>query len=311
MDFSLEPPHGCSERGDSEERAAETSEMERKNKKTALITGSTDGVGRLVAKTLGASGVRVLVHGRDRERGERVVADIKAVGGSAEFLEADLSALAEVRRLADAVRRTTDRLDLLINNAGIGSGGPQGTRQESADGYELRFAVNYLAGFLLTDLLLPLIRQSTPARIVNVSSLGQQAIDFADVMLTRGYSGSRAYCQSKLAQILFTIDLARELEGSGVTVNALHPATYMDTTMVRQSGMTPASSVEEGAEAILKQAASPELEERSGLFFNGQREARADAQAYDANARQRLKTASRELVGLPAAEAASAAQPAR
>jgi NAD(P)-dependent dehydrogenase (short-subunit alcohol dehydrogenase family) len=255
--------------------------------------------------------MRVLVHGRDRARGERVVAEIKGSGGSADFLEADLSALAEVRRFADAVQRTTNRLDLLINNAGIGSGGPQGTRQTSADGYELRFAVNYLAGFLLTDLLLPLIRRSAPARIVNVSSLGQQAIDFADVMLTRGYSGSRAYCQSKLAQILFTIDLTRELEGSGVTVNSLHPATYMDTTMVRQSGMTPASTVEEGAEAILKLATSPELEGRSGLFFNGQREARADAQAYDAKARERLKAASRELVGLPSAEAASAAQPAR
>jgi len=285
--------------------------MERQNGKTALITGSTDGVGRLVAKTLAAQGTRLLVHGRDRERGERVVADIKAVGGSAEFLGADLSALAEVRRLAGAVQRATDRLDLLVNNAGIGSGGAQGTRQTSADGYELRFAVNYLAGFLLTDLLLPLIRRGTPARIVNVSSLGQQAIDFADVMLTRGYSGSRAYCQSKLAQILFTIDLARELEGTGVTANALHPATYMDTTMVRQSGMTPVSSVAEGAEAILKLAISPELDGQSGLFFNGQREARADAQAYDAKARQRLKTLSRELVGLPAAEAASAAEPLR
>jgi NAD(P)-dependent dehydrogenase (short-subunit alcohol dehydrogenase family) len=285
--------------------------MERQNGKTALITGSTDGVGRLVAKTLAAQGTRLLVHGRDRERGERVVADIKAVGGSAEFLGADLSALAEVRRLAGAVQRATDRLDLLVNNAGIGSGGAQGTRQTSAHGYELRFAVNYLAGFLLTDLLLPLIRRGTPARIVNVSSLGQQAIDFADVMLTRGYSGSRAYCQSKLAQILFTIDLARELEGTGVTANALHPATYMDTTMVRQSGMTPVSSVAEGAEAILKLAISPELDGQSGLFFNGQREARADAQAYDAKARQRLKTLSRELVGLPAAEAASAAEPLR
>ena len=163
--------------------------MERQDGKTALVTGSTDGVGRVVAKTLGARGVRVLVHGRDRERGERVVAEIKAAGGSAEFLAADLSALAEVRRLAGAVQRATGRLDLLINNAGIGSGGAQGVRQTSADGHELRFAVNYLAGFLLTDLLLPLIRQSAPARIVNVSSLGQQAIDFADVMLTRGYSG--------------------------------------------------------------------------------------------------------------------------
>jgi NAD(P)-dependent dehydrogenase (short-subunit alcohol dehydrogenase family) len=285
--------------------------MERQNEKTALITGSTDGVGRVVAKTLGARGIRVLVHGRDRERGERVVAEIKAAGGSAEFLAADLAALAEVRRFAGVVQRATGRLDLLINNAGVGSGGAQGVRQTSADGYELRFAVNYLAGFLLTELLLPLIKKSAPARIVNVSSLGQQAIDFTDVMLTRGYSGSRAYCQSKLAQILFTIDHARELEGSGVTVNALHPATYMDTTMVRQSGITPISSAEEGAEAILKLALSPELEGRSGLFFNGQREARADAQAYDAEARLRLKAESRKLVGLPATEAASVAQSGR
>jgi len=272
--------------------------------KTALVTGATDGVGRVVAERLGATGMRVLVHGRDRARGARAVAAIEAAGGAADFLAADFSSLAEVRRLAGAVRQANDRLDLLINNAGIGSGGAHGARQTSTDGYELRFAVNYLAPFLLTHLLLPLIRQSAPARIVNVASLGQQAIDFADVMLTRGYSGSRAYRQSKLAQIMFTIDLSRALEGTGVTVNALHPATYMNTTMVRQSGITPMSSVEEGAEAILKLATAAEVEGRSGLFFNGQREARADAQAYDAKARQRLKAISLELAGLPAMNAA-------
>jgi len=276
------------------------------NGKTALITGSTDGVGRVVATRLGEQGWRVLVHGRDRGRGERVVAEIKDAGGAADFLIADLSSLAEVRRLAGAVQQATARLDLLINNAGLGSGGPQGTRQTSADGYELRFAVNYLAGFLLTHLLLPLIGNSTPARIVNVSSLGQQAIDFADVTLTHGYSGSRAYCQSKLAQVMFTIDLARELDGSGVTVNSLHPATYMNTTMVRQSGVTPMSSVEQGADAILNLATSAALDGRSGLFFNGQREARADAQAYDPAARQGLKTLSLELSGLSSIASASA-----
>jgi len=263
--------------------------------KTALVTGSTDGVGRVVAERLGKMGARVLVHGRDRARGEGVVADIKAAGGSAEFLAADLAALAEVRRLAQAVRGTTDRLDILINNAGIGSAGA--ARQTSADGHELRFAVNYFAGFLLTYLLLPLVKQSAPARIVNVASAGQQAIDFADVMLTRGYSGSRAYCQSKLAQIMFTIDLAAELEASGVTVNALHPATYMNTTMVRRAGVTPISTVEEGAEAILNLAAEPALAGRSGLYFNGLREARADRQAYDADARARLRALSLELTG--------------
>ena len=275
------------------------------NGKTALITGSTDGVGRMVAERLGADGWRVLVHGRDRGRGAQVVAEIQKTGGAAEFLQADLSSLAEVRRLADAVQKATKRLDLLINNAGIGSGGPQGTRQTSADGHELRFAVNYLSGFLLTHLLMPLLKTSAPARIVNVASLGQQAIDFDDVMLKTDYIGIRAYRQSKLAQILFTIALAPELKGSGVTVNALHPATFMNTAMVREFG-TPISTVEEGADAILHLAVAPEMEGRSGLYFNGRNEARANAQAYDAQARQKLVALSFELAGLSTKKSAIA-----
>jgi NAD(P)-dependent dehydrogenase (short-subunit alcohol dehydrogenase family) len=274
--------------------------MTKPNGKTALVTGSTDGVGRVVAEMLAAAGWRVLVHGRDRERGERVVAAIKAGGGSAEFIAADLSSLAEVRRLADAVQNATSRLDLLVNNAGIGSGGPQGTRQTSAEGHELRFAVNYLAGVLLTYLLLPLIKKSAPARIVNVSSLGQEPIAFDDVMLTKGYSGMRAYRQSKLAQIMFTIDLAGELEGTGVTVNALHPATFMNTAMVMQFGGKPMSTVQEGADAIFKLAASAEMEGQTGLYFNGQNEASANPQVYDAEARRRLRTLSLELTGVAA-----------
>jgi NAD(P)-dependent dehydrogenase (short-subunit alcohol dehydrogenase family) len=270
------------------------------NGKTALITGSTDGVGRTVAKRLGADGWRILVHGRDRTRGQEVVAAIGKAGGDAELLIADLSSLAEVRRLAGDVQCATSRLDLLINNAGTGSGGPQGVRQESADGHELRFAVNYLSGFLLTDLLLPLLKKSIPARIVNVSSAGQEAIDFADVMLMREYGGLRAYKQSKLAQIMFTIDLARELDGSGITVNALHPATFMNTTMVREFS-APISTVEEGADAILNLAIAPDMAERSGLYFNGQREAEANRQAYDDRARQPLKALSRKLTGLAVA----------
>jgi NAD(P)-dependent dehydrogenase (short-subunit alcohol dehydrogenase family) len=281
--------------------------MAKPNGKTALITGSTDGVGRVVATRLGQAGWRVLVHGRDRGRGESVVAEIKDGGGAAEFLAGDLASLADVRRLAEAAQKTAERLELLINNAGIGTGGERATRQTSADGYELRFAVNYLAGFLLTHLLLPLIKRSAPARIVNVSSLGQQAIDFGDVMLTHGFSGLRAYRQSKLAQILFTIDLADELKGSGVTVNTLHPATFMNTTMVRLSGVTPISTVEEGADAVLKLAVSPQLEGQSGLYFNGQREARADPQAYDAGARRRLKALSLEFAGLTPKRSATAA----
>ncbi len=264
--------------------------------KTILITGSTDGVGRVVAQRLGAAGARVLVHGRDASRGKATVTEIEAAGGKAELLVADLASLAEVRRLAEAVRARTSRLDILINNAGIGTAGAR--RQVSADGYELRFAVNYLAGFLLTSELLPLLKASSPARIVNVASAGQQAIDFSDVMLTRSYDGVRAYCQSKLAQILFTIDLAEQLKGSGVTVNALHPASYMNTTMVRQAGVTPWNSVETGADAVLNLATSPALEGRSGLYFDGLRESRADAQAYDARARQRLRTLSLDLVEL-------------
>ena len=264
--------------------------------KTILITGSTDGVGRWVAERLGAEGARVVVHGRDRGRGEQVVKRIEKSGGSALFLEADLASLAQVRKLAEDVGKASGGVDALVNNAGIGTAG--GGRQVSADGYELRFAVNYLAGFLLTRLLLPQIVARTPSRIVNVSSAGQQAIDFGDVMLTHGYSGVRAYCQSKLAQILFTIDLAEELRGRNVTVNALHPATYMDTTMVRRSGAEPVSTVEEGGEAIMQLVASPALEGKSGLYFNGLREARANAQAYDAAARRRLRALSFELVGV-------------
>ncbi len=269
--------------------------------KTILITGSTDGVGRRVAERLATAGARVLIHGRNGARGERVLAAIRAAGNEkARFYPADLASLAEVRRLADAVRRDHECIHVLINNAGVGSGGAAGTRQVSADGHELRFAVNYLAGFLLTTLLLPTLRASAPARVVNVSSAGQQAIDFSDVMLTRGYSGGRAYTQSKLAQIMFTLDLAEMLKGTGVTATCLHPATYMDTTMVRQSGTTPISTVEEGADAIIKLAASPEVEGVTGQYFNRLNPAQADAQAYDATARAQLRELSLRLTGLEA-----------
>jgi NAD(P)-dependent dehydrogenase (short-subunit alcohol dehydrogenase family) len=269
--------------------------------KTFLITGSTDGVGRVVALRLGTAGANVVVHGRDRQRGDDVVEEIRRGGGTAAFHSADLSSLAEVRELADAVPANHGRLDVLVNNAGIGSASEGRQRRVSADGYELRFAVNYLAGFLLTRLLLPLIRSSTPARIVNVASLGQHPIDFDDVMLTQGYDGSRAYAQSKLAQIMFTFDLARELDGTGVTANCLHPATYMDTTMVRAGGITPVSTVDEGANAILNLAISDELEGKTGLFFDRQRLSRANAQSYDEMARKRLSELSYRVAGLAAA----------
>lgn len=269
--------------------------------KTVLITGSTDGVGRYVATELAKQGAKVLIHGRDAARAEALIAEIKKTGHSApEFHYADLSSLAAVRGLAEAVLAQHKQLDVFISNAGIGSmtGGPQ--RQTSLDSHELRFAVNYLSGFLLAYLLLPLIKAAAPSRIVNVASLGQHPIDFDDVMITKNYSGSRAYAQSKLAQIMFTIDLAEELKESGVTVNSLHPATYMNTTMVRAGGITPVSTVEEGGAAILRLATGDDVAGKSGLFFNGMREARANPQAYDAAARKRLRKLSLGLVGLAA-----------
>jgi NAD(P)-dependent dehydrogenase (short-subunit alcohol dehydrogenase family) len=239
-------------------------------------------------------GAQIIVHGRNSERGAEVVRRIEASGGKAVFYQADFASLAEVRKLADTIRAHHQRLDILINNAGIGSAGE---RRTSADGHELVFAVNYLAGYLLTFSLLPLLERSAPARIVNVSSLGQQPIDFDDVMLTREFSGSRAYTQSKLAQIMFTIDLSNELAAERITVNSLHPATMMDTTMVRNAGRAPMTTVDEGADAVMQLAVSPALAGRSGLYFNGLNEARANAQAYDADARAKLRALSRELTG--------------
>lgn len=267
--------------------------------KTILITGSTDGVGRYVASRLAAQGARVLIHGRDAARARTLIEDIAKTGGAAPtFYQADLSSMSGTRGLAEAVKRDHERLDVLVSNAGIGSqnDGPQ--RQVSADGHELRFAVNYLSGFLLAYLLLPLLKAAAPSRIVNVASLGQHPIDFDDVMITKSYSGSRAYAQSKLSQIMFTIDMAQELRSAGITVNALHPATYMNTTMVRAGGITPVSTVEQGGAAILHLVEGDDVADRSGLFFNGMNEARANPQAYDADARKRLRALSLELTGL-------------
>ena len=267
--------------------------------KTVLITGSTDGVGRYVAGALAKLGAELLIHGRDAPRAKSLIDDIAASGHAPPtFYQADLSSLDSVRKLASTIASRHKRIDVFISNAGIGSmnGGP--LRQVSADGYELRFAVNYLSGFLLAYLLLPLIKAAAPARIVNVASLGQHPIDFDDVMIVKNYSGSRAYAQSKLAQIMFTIDLANELEGTGVTVNSLHPATFMNTTMVRAGGITPISTVEEGGAAILHLATGDDVAGKSGLFFNGMNETRANPQAYDAEARRRLRRLSLELTGL-------------
>jgi NAD(P)-dependent dehydrogenase (short-subunit alcohol dehydrogenase family) len=269
--------------------------------KTVFITGSTDGVGRYVALELAKQGANLLIHGRDAARAQAVADEIKRGGkGSAKFYQADLSSLAEVRKLADAVTADHNKIDIFISNAGIGSRNYGPERRVSADGHELRFAVNYLAGFLLAYRLLPILKAAVPSRIVNVASLGQAPIDFDNVMLERDYNGVRAYSQSKLSQIMFTIDLAEELKGTGVTVNSLHPATYMNTTMVRAGGNTPISTVEEGGAAILHLATGDDMAGRSGLFFNGMHEQRANAQAYDATARKKLRALSLKLTGLAA-----------
>lgn len=270
-------------------------------RRTVLITGSTDGMGRWLALRLAEAGDRVLIHGRDAARAAEVRCAVREATGEdrAEVLLADLSRLPEVDRLADEVAARVGRLDVLVNNAGIGGASPGGGRQVDEYGIERRFAVNYLAGYRLTRRLLPLLIASAPSRIVNVASAGQHAIDFDDPMLARGYDPTRAYSQSKLAQIMFTFDLAEELSGTGVTVDALHPATYMDTTMVREVGISPWSTVEEGGAATLRliNAAEP----GSGRYFNGLSTARADRQAYDGEARKRLRQLSDDLIAGPAA----------
>jgi len=268
------------------------------NGKTVLITGSTSGLGETVARRLGAMGATVIVHGRNEERGAEVVAAINEAGpGRAIFYRADLGSLDEVTALAARVREEHPRLHLLINNAGIG-GASQEDRRESADGYELVFAVNYLSHFHLTRELLPLLEASGPARIVNVSSIGQAAVNFDDVMMTSGnYNQMGAYSQSKLAQIMFTISLSEMLDPAKVTVNSLHPATFMDTPMVTSTGRQPMASVEDGADAVMQLAVGKALEGRTGLYFNSMDEARARVQqAYDADARQRLWDLSVDLI---------------
>ena len=205
----------------------------------------------------------------------------------------------EVRGLAEQVIAEYDQLHALVNNAGIGTTLPgDGRRVESRDGNELRFAVNYLAGYQLTRPLLPLLEQSAPARIVNVSSAGQAPIDFDDVMLERHYDPVQAYCQSKLAQVMFTFDLAEELDAGAVTANCLHPGTFMPTKMVRAAGVTPVTALEDGVKATSRLVADPELDGVSGRYFNGLRDAEPDPQARDPEARRRLRELSDQLCEL-------------
>ena len=262
---------------------------------TLLITGATDGLGRELAARAYREGWDVLAHGRSDERLAALAEELPGVG----TFRADLAALAEVAGLAAAVQDSTDRLDVLVSNAGIGFTNPgDGARLESADGYELRFAVNYLAGYALTRRLLPLLRASAPARIVQVASAGQYPIDFDDVMLERGYDGVRAYRQSKLAQIMLTIDLAAELDPAEVTANALHPGTFMATKMVTDEGIAPVTPLEHGVEATWRLIADPALDGVSGVYFDQSRRARPEGQALDADDRRALRELSERLTGV-------------
>lgn len=269
------------------------------DEQTILITGSTDGLGLATAERLAKRGANLLIHGRSEQKLERALAKLGADRGArVRGILADLSSLERVRWLARDVERRADRVDVLVNNAGVAE---MDERRESNDGFELTFAVNYLSHFLLTAELLPFLRRSAPARIVNVASIGQAEVDLDDPMAkARDYDGFLAYRQSKLAQIMFTVELAERLRKAGdhgVTVNALHPATLMDTQMVRGSFGRAMSEVEEGVEALTRLVADPELDGVSGRYFDQLEESAPHQQAYDEDARRRLWELSEELVG--------------
>ncbi len=272
--------------------------------KTILITGATDGIGRLTALGLASQGAAVVIHGRDPQRLDQLATAITAHGGRppAATVVADLASLDQIRRAADQVAGAVDRLDVLINNAGIGTG-PRGaqTRELSADGIELRFQVNALAPFLLSRRLEPfLVRPDAaePARIVNVASVAQAPIDFDDVMLAHGYDGMRAYSQSKLALVMITFEQAARLAGRGVVANALHPGTLLDTKMVHEGFGAARGSAESGAIAEQRLALDPAFGRVTGVYIDVDSEARAHDQAYDVEARRRLWGLAAELCGI-------------
>jgi NAD(P)-dependent dehydrogenase (short-subunit alcohol dehydrogenase family) len=271
------------------------------DEQVVLVTGATDGIGKGTARELARMGATVLLHGRSQEKLNAVRQEIAAETANTRLqtYRADFASLAEVRRLADQVTRAQPHLHVLINNAGIGAGvrGRQ-QRQMSEDGYELRFAVNHLAPFLLTHLLISVLRRDGLARVVNVASAAQQEIDFTDIMLESGYSGMRAYSQSKLAMVMATFEFARRLGGGPPTVNCLHPGSLLDTKMVRESFGQPQGEVEEGIRAEIFGATAPEIEGISGEYFDRTQQARAHAQAYDAWARQRLWQVSEKWTGI-------------
>jgi NAD(P)-dependent dehydrogenase (short-subunit alcohol dehydrogenase family) len=263
-----------------------------------LVTGATSGLGFALAQALAEKGATVLLHGRDNQRGRAILDEIKQKSGNEklQFYCADLASLMETSQLARQVTAEQPRLDILVNNAAVGFGKNSSKRETSQDGYELRFAVNYLAPYLLVQELLPTLKASAPARIVNVASVGQAPLNFEDIMSERGYSGVTAYRQSKLAMIAWTFDLAAELANTGVTVNALHPASLMPTKLVLEAGRGVMSTVEEGLEATMQLVVDPALDGVTGKYFDGLREAKANSQAYDLEVRRQLAEITEGLI---------------
>jgi NAD(P)-dependent dehydrogenase (short-subunit alcohol dehydrogenase family) len=276
--------------------------MKTASEQCMLVTGATDGIGKLTALRLAQMGATVLLHGRDPEKCRAVKDEIRKAAGNPklEHFTADFSSMPAVRKMAGAVRDAHPRLDVLINNAGVlPAGSESGGRGLSGQGFDLCLTVNYLAPFLLTHLLLPALRAADSARIINVSSAAQEWIDFDDLMLETGYTPMRAYARSKLALAMFTFELNERLQDKTIAVNCVHPGSLLDTKMVRQNFSQPRGSAESGAEVEVYLGTSPELEGVSGAYFDRKTPSQAHAQAYDHEARRKLWRLSLQLVGLP------------
>jgi NAD(P)-dependent dehydrogenase (short-subunit alcohol dehydrogenase family) len=261
--------------------------------RSVLLTGATSGIGYLAARALLRAGARLYLHGRDAEKLARSGAELRRDGEVIGQFVADLACLQQTAALAARVGREVPDLDVLINNAGVGFGADRQLRETSRDGYELRFAVNYLAPFLLTERLLA---GGSPRRaVINVSSIGQEAVDLADLMCERAYEGTLAYRRSKLALIEWSFDLAEQ--HPDLVVHALHPGTLLDTQMVRDSGIAPRGPASRGAEVILGVTERALSSSESGLYFDELTPARAKAPAYDREQRAKLRAATLKLLG--------------
>ncbi len=259
-----------------------------------LVTGSTGGLGRETALALARAGDHVIIHGRNAERAREVIRQIEEDGrGSARFYQADLASLEATRDLANAILADYERLDVLVNNAGVLVPDQQ-ERRLSEDGYELHFHVNYLAGYVLTNMLLPLLEASAPSRVVNVAS-GQRPLDFDDLMFEKEYNGLDAYLRSKNAQIMMTFAMAPYLSSRNISTTALFPSGLMNTDMVIEAGFEPQSSVETGRDALL-QLINDDV--GTGHFFNVFEVGEAIPQASDPGAQQKLMDASEDLTSI-------------